>query len=119
MRLSPDEGANGAVRTLTSNTARSVSSSLLLAQSIGPTTAQRTLVSPICTSALPFVPLEFVRGDICTVMRLISFGLRPSSLKLDRARRSVLLSELIGLTNKYLRLVEDGVTDLAMLPMAC
>jgi len=96
VRLSPEDGANGAVLTLTSSTALSDNSSLRLAQSMGPTTAQRTLVRPIWTRALPLVPLELVRGDISIVMRRISFGLRPSFRKLESASRSVLLRELIG-----------------------
>jgi hypothetical protein len=95
VRRSPDDGANGAVLRLTSSRALSDSSSLRLAQSSGPTTAQRTVVRPIWTSALPFVQVEFVRGDNWTVIRRISLGLRPSLRRLDRASRSVLRNELI------------------------
>ena len=45
--------------------------------------------------ALPFVQVEIVRGDIWIVIRRISFGLRPSLRRFDRARRSVLLNELM------------------------
>eukprot|EP00558_Chaetoceros_sp_UNC1202_P013359 CAMPEP_0197251904 /NCGR_PEP_ID=MMETSP1429-20130617/59075_1 /TAXON_ID=49237 /ORGANISM="Chaetoceros sp., Strain UNC1202" /LENGTH=141 /DNA_ID=CAMNT_0042714127 /DNA_START=274 /DNA_END=699 /DNA_ORIENTATION=+ len=47
VRLSPEDGAKGAVLTLTSSKALSDNSSLLLAQSMGPMAAQRTVVRPI------------------------------------------------------------------------
>ena len=95
MRRSPEEDAKGAIRTFTSRMALSFSSSVFRTQSMGPTTAQRTLVSPIWTRELPLVPLEFVSGDIWIVIRRISVGFLPSFLRLDKASRSVLLNELM------------------------
>lgn len=95
VRLSPEDGANGDVRTLTSSKARSGRSSLRLTQSSGPTTTQRTVVRPIWTKALPLVQVEFVSGESWTVIRRISFALRPSLRRLDRERRSALRNELI------------------------
>lgn len=104
VRRSPDDGANGAVLRFISSIPLSDFSSLLLAQSSGPTTAQRTVVRPIWTRALPFVHVEFVRGDSWIVIRRISFGFRPSFRRLDRARRSVLRKELMFLFFKLLLL---------------
>mmetsp|Transcript_19357 Transcript_19357/g.45015 ORF Transcript_19357/g.45015 Transcript_19357/m.45015 type:complete len:379 (-) Transcript_19357:1597-2733(-) len=92
--------AKGLARTETSTTARSGRSSERLRHARGPATVARATVRPISTRALPPPPTEACccaktgvvvvpTGPSWTLIRRISWGLRPSFRRFERASRSV------------------------------